>query len=119
MDHKQHPRALESIARHRQRPGQTWDGVLALGTGKSFLSKLPGKPTLCASIGPSNMDKSKLAFVPPPPTRLTLDIPRGYCQPRLQVRSPSQMHTGSSTMRPRTASTVHPLALPAVQERAR
>lgn len=93
-------------------PGQTWHAVLAMGTARSYLAKVPGAHTLFVAIGPAHVDKSRLAFVPPRPVRVTVRVPAGYCQPKMHISSPSgaRMNTGTK----RTPAT-RQMRLPAVQ----
>lgn len=59
---------------------ETWQGVLTVGTRKSFFPKLPGRHTLVVSIGPDHAAPGTLAYIPSPPFRATVNVPAGYCQ---------------------------------------
>jgi hypothetical protein len=59
---------------------ETWQGVLTVGTRKSFFPKLPGRHTLVVSIGPDHAAPGTLAYIPSPPFRATVSFPAGYCQ---------------------------------------
>lgn len=109
---KGHDQELPAIA-----AGKTWYGHIMVGTSKANLSKLPGEHMLLISIGPSNAKKSTLGFVAPPVYRTVLTVPGGHCQPKLQVRSPSQVHAKTKPAAPlRRGGALKP-ALPAIQTR--
>ncbi len=73
------------VSRHVSLPAiptqKTWRGVLVVGTRKSFFPKLPGQHTLVVSIGPDHAAPGTLAYTPPLPSRVPVNIPSGYCQP--------------------------------------
>lgn len=72
-------------------PGQIMNSSLVLES-TTPISKLPGKHVLVVSVNASAAAAGKAAYVTPPPTQIILDVPAGYCQPRLRVPSSVQMH---------------------------
>lgn len=100
--------------------GQSWHASLVLGT-REPLSKLSGKHLLLVHIGPTNALKNSLAYVPPPPFRIRLNVPNGYCQPPGRSRSlsaprPNVGHAKPSMAKPDPSSSQRRLQLPAVQK---